>query len=230
MIPSLPIPRLLLIGNRFSRPEVAGAIITSVESGVMWVQLRDHEIEEELFSEAAFDLVDRIRSVSRHVLISINTRIRIASMFSAEDGPVAGVHVGKRGPSVEEARRVLRAGTPVGISVHSIGQICSGEVDYFLWSPVFPTKSKPGHKGTGIQNLAEAVKSAKHIAVIAMGGVTAENTAKCLKTGAHGVAVLSGILESEHIPETVERYLAAIQHVYPVTQPREYLVGRGQST
>ena len=178
------------------------------------VQLRDHEIEEELFSEAAFDLVDRIRSVSRHVLISINTRIRIASMFSAEDGPVAGVHVGKRGPSVEEARRVLRAGTPVGISVHSIGQICSGEVDYFLWSPVFPTKSKPGHKGTGIQNLAEAVKSAKHIAVIAMGGITAENTAKCLKTGAHGVAGLSGILAPEHIPHTVTRY----QHKCCVSQ------------
>lgn len=229
MIPLHPLPRLLLIGNRFSRPEVAAAIIEAIESGVTWVQLRDHGIDDDLFSEAAFDLVDRICSVSRHVLISVNTRIQVVSKLSIGDRPAAGVHVGSRGPSVEEARQKLRADTPVGISVHRVEEICGGGIDYFLWSPVFPTKSKPGNSGTGIGQLGAAVQSAKPIPVIAMGGITPENTADCLNSGAHGVAVLSGILESEHIPETVKRYLATIQKVYPAPNPGEYADGHGQA-
>jgi len=230
MIPAPPVPRLLLIGNRFSRPEIADAIIEAVESGVKWVQLRDHEIGDENFREAAFDLVDRIRSVSRDVLISVNTRIQVASKLSVGSCAAAGVHVGTRGPSVEEVRRMLRADTHVGVSVHSVEQICGGGIDYFLWSPVFPTQSKPGNRGTRIEKLEEAVKSAHPIPVIAMGGITPGNTAECLNAGAYGVAVLSGILQSEDIPETVEQYLEVIQKIYPEPIPHEHLFERGLST
>ena len=230
MIPSFPIPRLLLIGNRFSRPEIADVIIAAVESGVTWVQLRDHEIGDEEFKEAAFRITDRIRAVSGGALISINTRIQIASRLSIGGGPTAGIHIGTRGPSVEETRRTLRADTPVGVSVHSVDQISGGGIDYFLWSPVFPTASKPGNSGTGIQELGSAVKAAKPIPVIALGGITPENTEECLRTRAHGVAVLSGILSAENIAETVGRYLASIAEVYPVTDPTENMFERGLST
>lgn len=211
MINVPPIPNLILIGDRFSRPDVSNIICTAVESGVPWVHLRDHQTDAHRFEMATFDLVDRLRAISKDVRISINTNVQVAMKLSVPAFPVVGIHLGRRGPSVENTRQYIRADTPVGISVHSIGEVCGGGIDYYLWSPVFPTKSKPGNAGTGLKQLAAAVNRAETIPVIAMGGISPDNASRCIDAGAHGIAVLSGILQSENVPGAVENYLAAIK-------------------
>jgi thiamine-phosphate pyrophosphorylase len=52
--------------------------------------------------------------------------------------------------------------------------------------------------------MLERVCKKLRIAVYAIGGVTPERAAKCLKAGASGVAVMSAILNSSNVRKTVK--------------------------
>jgi thiamine-phosphate pyrophosphorylase len=98
------------------------------------------------------------------------------------------------------------------MSVHDRGQITGGGIDYYIWSPVFPTQSKPGLPGTGLPALKQARKAAKKTPVLALGGITPENVAACLEMGVHGVAVLSGIMDADNPTLATTSYLSTIHH------------------
>jgi thiamine monophosphate synthase len=59
-----------------------------------------------------------------------------------------------------------------------------------VFGPIFPTASKPGHPGVGLEALEEVVSSVP-IPVYALGGVTPERVPQIADTGAHGVAGIS---------------------------------------
>jgi thiamine monophosphate synthase len=59
-----------------------------------------------------------------------------------------------------------------------------------VFGPVFPTASKPGHPGLGLEVLEEVVSSVP-IPVYALGGVTPERVSRIADTGVHGIAGIS---------------------------------------
>jgi len=199
------LPRLLLIADGFTDPAVAERTLRATASGVRWVQLRDHGAPDVAFSEAAGRLVDLMRAQNPDVLVSINTRIDVAERLGC------AVHVGVRGPSVADARSLLQAGVPVGRSIHAMDELSDGDPDYVIWSPVFATTSKPGAVVSGIEGLSGVCRAATSIPVIAMGGITVQRVAACWKAGAHGIAVLSGILDAENTHDAVVEYLEALE-------------------
>ena len=116
-----------------------------------------------------------------------------------------GLHVGSRGPAVASVREDVPL---LGYSAHTpeeARQAARDEADYVVFSPIFATASKPGHPGVGLEALAAAVQAARPIPVYALGGITPGRVRKCLDAGAHGVAVLSGILDA---PDAVAAALA----------------------
>ena len=100
----------------------------------------------------------------------------------------------------------------VGSSIHSYeeGQkaIVNG-VDYVLYGHVFPSKSKQGKVSKGLEELSRIAQL--DIPVIAIGGITPENTVKVIQTGANGIAVMSGILEASDPLEAVKAYRNALK-------------------
>ena len=216
MVDACAIPRLLLIADRFSLPERAEHVVECVRAGVPWVQLRDHGTGADLFEESALLLSDLLRAENPDVLISVNSHVHVAASLGSGTGRPAGVHVGRRGPAVSEVRSRLRADTPVGKSVQELVEIQRSGADYFVWSPVFETQSKPGHPGTGLDALRSARKKAGKTPVLALGGITPRRTAACLEVGAHGVAVLSGLMLANDAARAVQEYLNAIQESVPV--------------
>ncbi len=200
-----PLPRLLLIGDRFTEQGVAAKIFEAVKCGVHWVQLRDHKADDDVFLSAAQELVGKLRSVSPGILISINSRVGVAESLAC------ALHVGKRGPAVEDARSLIQAGLPIGVSIHDLEDAAPGVADYFIWSPVYETTSKPGAVGTGLDLLHKACTKAASMPVIAMGGISIDRIGPCLSEGAYGVAVLSGILGAENIHDAVNLYLDALE-------------------
>ncbi|WP_310358505.1 thiazole tautomerase TenI [Neobacillus drentensis] len=85
----------------------------------------------------------------------------------------------------------------VGSSIHSYqeGQKAKENgADYLLFGHVFPSKSKPGKTPQGLEELTRLTQL--DIPVIAIGGITAENTRQILHAGANGIAVMSGVLEA----------------------------------
>jgi thiamine-phosphate pyrophosphorylase len=204
-----PLPRLALIADRFTDTDRAETVLDAVDAGVRWVHLRDHDASHDVFVDRARTLAERIRAASAAVLISVNTHVSLAASLGD------GVHLGWRGPSVKEARDVLGPNAWIGFSAHenldAEGDRARG-VDYYFFSPVYPTPSKPDHPGTGIGAL-RAFCQAADVPVLALGGVTPSRVSECRTAGAHGVAVLSGIMEVETPAAATRAYLRALSNV-----------------
>ncbi|MDO8540647.1 MAG: thiamine phosphate synthase [Opitutaceae bacterium] len=75
-----------------------------------------------------------------------------------------------------------------------------GRFDSVLVAPIFPSISKPGHGPRAdfppakiSELLATRTVMERHTAVIALGGITAENAPRCADLGFDGVAVLGAV-------------------------------------
>lgn len=96
---------------------------------------------------------------------------------------------------------VVKANFPqltIGCSIHSIveGQKArQNGADYVIYGHIFPTGSKPGLKPKGLYEL-KSLTSSIDLPVIAIGGITPENSARVFQAGAKGIAVMSGIFEA----------------------------------
>ena len=85
-----------------------------------------------------------------------------------------------------------------------------GGADYVTVSPVFVTASKPGYgPALGLDGLARITGQSPG-AVIALAGITADNSARCLAAGARGVAVMGNVMRAADPGATVEALLRAI--------------------
>lgn len=106
------------------------------------------------------------------------------------------------------AERMLRAA-----SVHSVTAVrraLAARADFAVFAPVFEPGSKAA-EARGVEAL-EAVATATTLPVLALGGIDATRVAACLDHGAHGVAVVSAVLDSDepgsaalHLLETLDR-------------------------
>lgn len=185
-----------------------GALVAAVESAlaggqgaVKFVQLREQNpmaakqaavppaSDQELLELAAAlkPICDRHGSK-----LLINRRIDLAKASGCD-----GVHIGKGGPTLAEAKSALGPLASVGYSAHSIEELERIEKEpysYALLSPIFKPFSKVVELNPlGVQRLHEAcTKSA--LPIFALGGITKENAALCFKAGAAGVAAISSIL------------------------------------
>jgi thiamine-phosphate pyrophosphorylase len=78
--------------------------------------------------------------------------------------------------------------------------------NYVTMSPIFLTDSKPGYgPALGLENL-RVMTQAIRAPVLALGGVTVDNAADCVRAGAAGVAVMGSVMRSP-TPGTIIRDL-----------------------
>jgi len=203
----LPYSRFVLIADEFTDDTRADRAVRAVEAGVRWVHLRDHDAGPEVFLESARSLVDQLRTAAPDVTVTVNSRI------DAADELELGLHVGRRGPTVPKAREVLGPDALLGYSAHehveAEGDRTQG-VDYYFFSPVFPTSSKPDQPPTGVGPLRAFCQTAAPIPVLALGGITPKRVPVCRGAGARGVAVLSGIMEVDTPRAAARAYLRAL--------------------
>jgi len=157
------------------------AIARNLDLGVTWLQIR----EKDLSARALFQLVEAaLKLPNPHSSkIIVNTRADAAIAAGA-----AGVHLPSGAPP---ARVWRRPGFLVGVSCHSVEEVRAAEAegaDYVVFGPVFPPRSKSaGLEPRGLEGLARAA-AAVEIPVLALGGVTRENSAACVSAGAAGIA------------------------------------------
>ena len=207
---NLPYPRFALIADGFTDDARVERAIAAVNAGVRWVHLRDHGAMPKTFLDAARLLVPRLRDAAEEVTITVNGRADVADELDL------GLHVGWRGPTVPEARDVLGPEALIGYSAHehveAEGDRTQG-VDYYFFSPVFPTSSKPDQPPTGIGPLRAFCQTAAPTPVLALGGITPERVSVCRSAGARGVAVLSGIMEVDTPGAAARAYLRALSKV-----------------
>jgi thiamine-phosphate pyrophosphorylase len=172
----------------------AGGLDTLIEivrrrfdDGVEMVQLR----EKHLTARQLASLVGRVLALPNRgaARILVNTRVDVAIITGAH-----GAHLPSNSPEPSRWRAIAPPGFVIGVSCHSVDEIrAAGRegADYAFFSPVFPTASKAAlGPPQGLARLAEASRSVE-IPVLALGGVTAENAARCVEAGAAGIAGIS---------------------------------------
>jgi thiamine-phosphate pyrophosphorylase len=125
--------------------------------------------------------VDNIRSraAGTKTRILVNDRLDVA--LAAD---IDGVHLPGNGLPPSRVRPFVKL---LGVSTHSILEALEAEkahADFIVFGPVFDS---PGKTSVGLEPLRRVV-SAVRIPVLAIGGITAANSAEVMKAGAAGIA------------------------------------------
>jgi len=186
----LPGP-LLVITDRHQARHAIETIAEAVgRGGGRWLLLRD----KDLAREGKRDLGLRLARIAaeRGFTLSVSTDIGLA----AEVG--AGVHL-QAAAAVALARARLGSSAIIGVSAHGLSDVeaaVAARADYVTLSPIFLTDSKPGY-GPALGTAALHAAAKREIAVLALGGVTAETAGACLAAGARGVAVMGEIMRAD---------------------------------
>jgi thiamine-phosphate pyrophosphorylase len=156
----------------------------AVQAGVDLIQIR----EKDLPARVLLQLVERAVATAKGsgTRIVVNDRLDVALAAGAD-----GVHLGTKSIPAEAVRKGVPEGFLIGVSCHSREDVLraeAAEADYVVLGPIFETPSKIAYgPPLGLGILRETANVAR-IAVLALGGVSAERVRECLETGAAGIA------------------------------------------
>lgn len=167
-----------------------------LRGGVQVVQLRAKGMSESEIEGIAEELLPLCRQAE--VPFIVNDFVEIALRVGAD-----GVHLGQDDGALQQAREVLPSGALVGRSTHSLAQAKAAMeegADYIGFGPLFPTPTKQGRPGIGLENIAQAEHSVgSHLPMFCIGGIKLENLDTVLEAGARRVVIVSGLLQADDI-------------------------------
>lgn len=166
----------------------------SLDGGVTFLQLREKDLDDETFFREAVRLRDMAREYG--VPFVINDNVDIAVRMDAD-----GVHVGQSDMEAGDVRALIGPDKILGVSAQTVEQAVLAEkrgADYLGVGAVFPTGSKDDADDVSFETL-KAICEAVSIPVVAIGGITAENTPELAGSGICGIAVISAIYGQKDI-------------------------------
>lgn len=195
------LPRLYAIADaQFGDPVQTTQSLLA--GGARLIQLRDKNSSSGNFLERVERVVTLCPTDSR---IIVNDRGDIARLSGA-----AGVHVGQTDLPPLAVRKILKAGSTVGISTHNMAQALDADelpVDYIAVGPVFATSTKRNADPVlGLEGLA-AIARAVRKPIVAIGGIKIENAREVLSAGAHSIAVIRDLLDSSDIAKRTREWI-----------------------
>jgi thiamine-phosphate pyrophosphorylase len=174
-------------------------------NGATVVQLREKKVSPlEFYAQAETAL----RIARAHGLkIIINDRVDIALTLKAD-----GVHLGQDDLPPDAARRILGPDAIIGFSTHDPTQALAATkmpIDYIAIGPIFPTATKEtSQRPLGLEGLRLVRQAVDTVPLVAIGGITVENSWSVINAGADAVAVISDIWKPSGKAKTqIKRFL-----------------------
>ena len=180
-----------------ARPDLEAFLEAAVRGGVDLVQMRDKQLPDvELLPH-----LEQARELTRRlgVPLVVNDRPDLAMLCEADY-----VHVGQDDLPVGEARGF---GLRVGQSTHTETEIDETTADYIGVGPVYATPTKEGRLAVGVELLHYAAAAAR-VPWFAIGGIDETNVEVVVAAGAHRIAVVRAIGDTDD-PERAARTLRA---------------------
>ena len=178
------------LGNR----TLYDVVRESLEGGVTFLQLREKDLDDENFYKEAVRLQEMAREYG--VPFVVNDNVEIAVRMDAD-----GVHVGQDDMEAGDVRALIGPDKILGVSAQTVEQAVLAEkrgADYLGVGAVFPTGSKDDAVEVSHETL-KAICDAVSIPVVAIGGITVNNTPELAGSGICGIAVISAIYGQKDI-------------------------------
>ena len=194
--------RLCLVTDRAlaGGRSVLDVALAAAQGGATMVQLREKDATMRAFVEAARALKAALAPLG--VPLAINDRLDVALAVDAD-----GLHVGQDDLPVAEARRLLAPGKFIGLSITALDQILRPDAeaaDYLGVGPIYAQQTKVDAAAPlGLEGLRR-IRGLTDKPIVAIGGLTPDNSASVLAAGANGLAVVSAIVAADD-PEAAAR-------------------------
>lgn len=199
-------PLLYLVTDRTlaASRSLLDLIAEAARAGVDLIQIREKDLPARSLCTLVEEAAARLAGTKARLLI--NDRLDIALTCGAH-----GVHLTTRSLPVRVVREIVGSDFLIGASAHSLEEAREAETggaDFLVLGPIFPTPSKMAYgPPLGLETLAR-VAATTGIPVLAIGGITPENTALVLARGAAGVAAIRMFAEAETLASLVARLKA----------------------
>ena len=172
----------------------------ALQGGVTFLQLREKNLDKELFMKEAREIKELCRKYK--VPFIINDNVEIAKAIDAD-----GVHVGQSDMEAGDVRAKLGPNKIIGVSAQTVEQALLAQergADYLGVGAVFHTDSKADAADISHETL-KAITEAVDIPVIAIGGISKENVSELSGTGICGIAVISAIFAEKDIKNATKK-------------------------
>jgi thiamine-phosphate pyrophosphorylase len=168
--------------------QIIEQVSAAVAAGIDLVQLREKRLSARVLSELTRQASVLTRDTATRVLV--NDRADIAAVTGAD-----GVHLTTRSIDAATIRRTFGDDFLIGASTHSFEEARAAQeagADLIVFGPVFDTSAKREYGApVGVEKLSRVTRELGDFPVLALGGVTMENVARCLNAGARGIAGIS---------------------------------------
>lgn len=194
----------VVLQSRFSHVEL---VSLAIAGGADTIQFR----QKSGSTREMIQVVRKMKALCAQagVQLIVNDRIDVAIAAEAD-----GVHLGQDDFPIPLARELLGKSRIIGGSAATMeeAQKCLSEgADYVGFGPVYPTTSKDDAGPVSGIDILKRVVETTPLPIIAIGGVSAENTPEVMRTGALGIAVISAVCCQED-PEGATRALYQALH------------------
>jgi thiamine-phosphate pyrophosphorylase len=199
--------RLCLVTDRglAAGRSVVDVALAAVRGGATMVQLREKDATTRAFVDEARALKAALAPLG--VPLAINDRLDVALAVDAD-----GLHVGQDDMPVEAARRLLGPSKFIGLSITAVDQVLRPDAeaaDYLGVGPIYAQQTKSDAAAPlGLDGLRR-LRGLTGKPVVAIGGLTPDNSAPVLTAGADGLAVVSAIVAAAD-PDAVARRFRAL--------------------
>lgn len=188
--------------------KLADTVEATLKNGVTCVQLREKNASYREFLSLAMELKPVCRKYG--VPFIINDNVEIAAAADAD-----GVHIGQGDMSIAQARALLGHNKIIGTSAHNVTEALKAVADgadYIGCGAVFGSETKTDATFLGVEGLGKICRRV-NIPVVAIGGITAENTTLLAGTGTDGIAVVSAILAQQDIARATQTMLTLARKI-----------------
>ncbi len=195
----------IITDHTLSDQAILKTTFIALKAGAAAVQLRSKHNKP--LESVAISIGEQLLSLCQNyqVPLIINDDPEFALQIGAD-----GVHLGKHDANTKYARNLLGQDSIIGVSCYNSLELAlqaqAEGADYIAFGRFFSSETKPEATPADIKLLAEA---RLHIStpIVAIGGITPENGAQLLTSGADVLAVIQGVYGQSNPESATKKYL-----------------------
>lgn len=135
----------------------------------------------------------------------VNDDVTLAENINAD-----GIHVGQNDMKVTAFAQKFK-NKIIGLSISDVNEYQQSDltdVDYIGVGPMYATNSKKdANLPVGPEMIPKLRSYIEDFPIVAIGGITVDNTKEIIQAGADGVSIISAISKSDNISNTVRQFL-----------------------